>query len=193
MTDGQNLNLAIPINLLKLTLTQDINLTLAQLPHGSAISKETPKKTDEQFAAFLNSQDLNSQDHYNQMKIAGKTINFTWKVNDYKTGLSKVSIHGMINSLDYGNWLDLLLRNHRGEVMLYFAKLNNDIAINYPGASFSGNVLYQDYYTVLPSTPFPYGEVSYSSNGRWFVSHPLVSFFDLYSMGKSDQRVTISD
>ena len=187
MTDGQNLNFAIPINLLKLTLSQDIDLTLAQLPHEGVPSKATAKMTDEQFAVFLNSQ-------YNVLSIAEKTIRFTWKVNDYKTGLSKVSIHGMIDSRDYGKWMDLLNNNYRGEVMLYFAKLNNDIAINYPGASFSGNVLYQDYYTVLPSTPFfPYDEVSYSSNGQWFVSHPIVSFYDLYTLNKSDSRVNISD
>ena len=187
ITDGQNLNFAIPINLLKPTLTQDINLTLAQLPHGSVPSNETAKLTDEQFATFLNSPDR-------VLTIAGKTIRISWMVNDYKTGLSKESIHGIIDSRDFGNWMDLLNNNHRGEVMLYFAKLNNDIAINYPGNSFSGSVLYQDYYTILPSTPFfPSDEVSYSSNGQWFVSHPLVTFYDLYSMNKSDPRVNISD
>lgn len=186
VNDGQNLNFAIPINLLKLTLTEDINLTLAQLPRGSVRDSELTKKTDQEFADFLNSQ-------YNVMPIDGKIIHFSWKVNDYKTGLSKVNVHGIIDSIDYGNWMNLLNTNHKGDIMLYFAKINNEIALNYPGASFVGNVLYQDYYTILPSIPFATDEVSYSGNGKWFVSHQLVSFFDLYSMGKSDQRVNISD
>jgi len=142
--------------------------------------------TDEEFATFLNSQ-------YNVMTIAGKTVSFTWKVNDYTMGLSKVNVHGIVDSNDYVNWMNLLSTNHKGDIMLFFAKLNNDIVLNYPGDSFAGNVLYQNYYTVLPSTPFPYDEVSYTGNGKWFVSHPIVSFFDLYTLGKSDTRVTISD
>lgn len=184
INDAQNLNFSIPINLLKQTLTQDINLTLAQLPHGSVPSSQLAKNNDQEFADFLSSQ-------YAVMTIDGKTIHFTWKVNDYKTGLSKVSIHGIINSSDYGNWMDLLNNNHKGDVMIYFAKLNNDIATNYPGNSFSGNVLYEDYYPLPPQ--FPSNEVSFSPSTKWFVSHTLVSFFDLYSMGKSDPRVTISD
>lgn len=186
ISDGQNLNFATPINLLKMTLTHDSNLRLAELPRGTIPNPQSTKKTDQEFADFLNS-------HYNSMTIDGKTIRFSWKVNDYKSGLSKISIHGMINSMDFGNWMDLLVRNHRGQIMLYFAKLNNEIALNYPGDSFMGNVLYEDYYTILPSTPFPYDEVSYSGDGRWFVSHPIVTFYDLYSMNKSDPRVTISD
>ena len=186
MTDGQNLNFAIPINLLKLTLTQDIDLTLAQLPHGGPTSKETEIKTDDEFAAFLNS-------HYNVLTIAGKTVRFTWKVNDYKTGLSKVSVHGMIDSRDFGTWMDFLNLNHRGEIMLYFASLSNDIATNYPGESFLGNVLYQDYYTTLPAIRLAQGEVTYSGDGKWFISHPIVSFYDLYALNKSDLKVTITD
>ncbi len=184
--EGQNLNFAVPINLLKKLLIQDINLTLAELPSENIKNTQLTKKTDKEFENFLNAE-------YNLMNINGKTIRFSWRVNDYKSGISKVSIHGMINSTDYGNWVDLLIRNHRGEIMTHFAKLNNDIALNYPGDSFAGSVLYEDYYTILPSTPFPYDEVSYSENGRWFVSHPIISFFDLYPMNKSDQRVKISD
>ena len=184
ISDGQNY--AVPINLLKMILTHDINLTLAQLPRGNIINSPSTKKTDQEFADYLNS-------HYNLMTIEGKTIRFSWKVNDYKSGLSKISINGMIDSRDFGNWMDLLVRNHRGQIMLYFAKLNSEIALNYPGDSFMGNVLYEDYYTILPSTPFPYDEVSYSGDGRWFVSHPIVSFYDLYTMNKSEPRVTISD
>lgn len=186
ISDGQNLNFAIPINLVKQSSSQDINLTLAQMPRGSVTGSQLAKKTDQEFADFLNSQ-------YNVMLIDGKTIHFSWKVNDYQTGQSKVNVHGMIDSNDYGNWMNLLVMNHRTDIMLYFAKLNNDIAQNYPGDSFSGNVLYQDYYKILPPTPFPYDEVKYSNDGRWFVSHPLVSFYDLYSMGKADSRVIISD
>lgn len=185
MTDGQNLNFAIPINLLKPTLTQDINLTLAQLPHGSITSKEEAKMTDEQFEAFLNSQ-------YSTLTMAGKSIRFTWKVNDYKTGLSKVSIHGLIDSLDFGNWMELLKTNHKGDLMLYFANLNNEIATNYPGNSFYGSVLYQDYYNVLPAIQFAADEVSYSG-GKWLLSHPVVIFYDSYNFNKSEAKVNITD
>jgi len=187
VNDGQNLNFAIPINLLKLKLTQNIDLTLAQLPRGTVPSSQLTIKTDQEFVDLV----LNVK--YKVMIIAGKTINFSWKVNDYKTGVSKVSIHGKIVNTDYGSWMNLLSTNQRGEIMLYFAQLNNDIALNYPGETFMGSILYEDYYKILPSPSFPYDEVSYSGDGRWFVSHPLVSFFDLYSMGKSDPRVTISD
>ena len=186
INDGQNLDYAIPINLLKQSFTQDVNLTLPQMPRGSVPESQITKKTDQEFADFLNSQ-------YNVMLIDGKTIHFSWKVNDYKTGQSKVSVHGIVDSIDYGNWMSLLNTNHRGDIMLYFAKINNEIALNYPGESFVGNLLYQDYYTILPSIPFTADEVSYSGNGKWFISHQLVSFFDMYSMGKSDQRVNITD
>ncbi|MHB8132460.1 MAG: trypsin-like peptidase domain-containing protein, partial [Mobilitalea sp.] len=197
VTDGQNLYFSTPINLLKAISTQDINLTLAQLPRDSAPTLELTQITDEEFADplhFLNSEGnlKNVKNPYNVMEIAGKSVRFIWKVNNYQNSSSKISINGKINSRDYGNWMNLLNTNHRGEVMLYFAKLNSEIATNYPGVSFSGSVLYQDNCTVLPSTSFPY-DVSYSGNGSWFVSYPIVTFYDLYTLGKSDAKVVISD
>ena len=95
------------------------------------------------------------------MTIAGKSVHFSWKVNDYQTGLSDVSVHGIMDSTDYGNWMEILNANARWSMMIYFAKINNDIAVNYSGNSFLGSVLYQDYpYLAFPK--FPYSDVTYS-------------------------------
>lgn len=185
VTNGQNLNLAIPINLLKPMLTQDINTTLAQLPRESVPTQLT-KKTDPEFAAYLNSQ-------YCVMTIAGKSVHFSWKVNDYQTGSSDISIHGMMDSTDYGNWMEILNANGRGSIMFFFANINNDIAENYPGKSFVGSVLYQDYYSYLASPQFPYNDVTYYGDGKWLVKHIIVSFYDLHKLNTSDPRVTVSD
>lgn len=185
VTNGQNLNLAIPINLLKPMLTQDINTKLAQLPRESVPTQLT-KKTDSEFAAYLNSQ-------YCVMTIAGKSVHFNWKVNDYQTGSSDISIHGMMDSTDYGNWMEILNANGRGSIMFFFANINNDIAENYPGKSFVGSVLYQDYYSYLASPQFPYNDVTYYGDGKWLVKHIIVSFYDLHKLNTSDPRVTVSD
>jgi len=208
--NGQNLYLSIPINLVKSILTQDINQTLAQLPRESSatptpipipIPTQTPtptKSTDQEFADPLNHlnsisnlKDLNNP--YSVMTIAGKSVHFIWKVNDYQSGLSDISIHGMMDPRDYGNWVQIINSNERASIMLYFAQINNDIAANYPRNSFSGSILYQDYYPSLASTQFPYSEVKFAGDGKWLVTHTIVSFYDLYKLNTSDPRVNVSD
>jgi S1-C subfamily serine protease len=186
LTDGQNFYLATPINLLKPMLTQDINQTLAQLPHESLSTPEQTKKTDQEFTDYLNSQ-------YSVMTIAGKSVHFSWKVNDYKSGLSDISIHGMMDSTDYGNWMQIINANAKANIMAYFAQINNDIAENYSDKSFSGSVLYQDYYPYLASPQFPYNEVTFVGDGKWLVKHTIVSFYDLYKLNKSDPKVNVAD
>ncbi|OLN32170.1 cell wall-binding repeat-containing protein [Desulfosporosinus metallidurans] len=186
MAGGQNLYLSTPINLLKPMLTQDINQTLAQLPRESSPTPEQTKKTDQEFAAYLNSQ-------YGVMPIAGKSVRFTWKVNDYKSGVSDISFHGMMNSADYGNWIQIINANARADIMLYFAQINNDIAENYPGKSFSGSVLYQDYYPYFASPQFPPNDVTFAGDGKWLVKHTIVSFYDLYKLNTSEPRVNVAD
>lgn len=198
VTSGQNLHMSIPINLLKPMLTQDINLTLAQLPRESLPITEQIKLTDEEFADPLNS--LNSiynlknlTNSYSVMTIAGKSVRFIWKVNDYQSGSSDIRILGIMNPRDYGNWIEIINANERANIMLYFAQLNNDIAKNYPGKSFSGTVIYQDYYPYLASPQFPMEDVTFAGNGRWLVKHTIVSFYDLYKQGISDPRVNVVD
>ena len=197
VTNGQNLYLSTPINLLKPMLTQNIDQTLVQLPRVSLSTPELGKLTDQEFADpsnYLNSSDnLKGLNYpYNVMEFAGKSVHFIWKVNDYQTGLGDISIHGIMNPRDYGNWIQLI-NNERASIMLYFAKINNDIAENYPGKSFSGSVLYQDYYSNLASTQFPYSEVTYAGDGKWLVTHTVMSFYDLYKSNTSDPRVIVPE
>lgn len=185
--NAKDLYLALPINTLKQVLTEDFGLSLDQLPRQSDTTSTDSKMTDQEFAELLNSK-------YDAMTIAGKTVRFTWKVNDYQSGSATISVHGMMNPTDLAPWLELIEEERRGEMMVYFSSVCSDISLNYPDTTFMGNVLYQEYYGRLPSTPFfPYNEVSYTTDGKWFVSHPVVNFYNLFPQGKSDVRVTITD
>lgn len=197
IADGQTLYLAIPTNLLKPMITQDINKTLAQLPHASSETGVT-NLTDEDFSNSLNylnsTTNLKDLDNaYSVMTISGKSVHFIWKVNDYQSGTAEMSIHGIMDPKDYGNWISLIKANEKGNIMAYFAQLNNDIIKNYPGKSFSGNVLYQDYYPYYASPQFPANEVTFSGDGKWLVKHTIVSFYDLYASSTSDPRVNVLD
>ncbi|MFZ3132287.1 MAG: hypothetical protein WA125_14625, partial [Desulfosporosinus sp.] len=138
-----------------------------------------------------NLQDLKNS--YSVMTIAGKSVHFIWKVNDYQTGLFDINIHGIINPKDYGNWMQIINADQRGSIMAYFSQINNEIADKYSGKSFSGSVLYQDYYTNLTATKFPYNEVTFAGDGKWLVKHTLVSFYDLHKLNTSDSRVDLKD
>lgn len=187
VSGAESLNLALPINSLKKMFAQDNSLTLEQISRPGTSDPDAVKKTDEEFASFLNSK-------YNAMTIDGLTVRFTWKVNDYQSGSADLSIHGMMESGDLGYWLELIDKEQRGEMLLFFGNLSGEIKRLYPDTTFMGNVLFQDYYYILPPKPyFPYNEVSYTSDGKWFVSHPVVTFYDLYPQGKSDARVMLTD
>jgi serine protease Do len=198
-TDGisneSNLNLATPANSLKSLLTQDINKTLAQLPREGSSIPDGTDVTDEDFTNSLNY--LNSIDNlknldnsYSIMTIAGKSVRFIWKVNDYQSGTADLSIHGIMDPRDYANWISLINDNQKGNIMAYFAQLNNDIAKNYPGKSFSGSVLYRDYYA-NPTAQFSQSEVSFAGSGKWLVKHTIVSFYN--TSNTSDPRVNVMD
>ena len=98
-----------------------------------------------------------------------------------------------MDTIDYGNWIQIINANERASIMVYFAQLNNDIAANYPGKSFSGNVLYQDYYPYFASPQFPSNDVTFAGDGKWLVKHTIVSFYDLYKLNTSDPRVNLAD
>lgn len=186
VTSEQNLYLSTPINLLKPLLTLDINLTLAQLPRESLGGSDQQKMTDQAFAESLNVK-------YGEMNIANKIIRCSWKVNDYQSGVSEISIHGtLISKIDYENWMEVINANERGTIMLYFAQINNYITENYSGKSFLGNILYQDYYTYIDSK-FPYNDVTFAGDGKWLVKHTMVSFYDLDKFDTSGPSVRVSD
>ncbi|TGE33802.1 cell wall-binding repeat-containing protein [Desulfosporosinus sp. Sb-LF] len=198
VTNGQNLYLSIPINLAKPMLTQDINQTLGQLPReGSTLPKEVIVTNQELTDPlnYLNSTSnlKNLKTAYSVMTIAGKSVHFIWKVNDYQSGSSDISIHGIMDPRDYGNWVQILNANEKGSIMAYFAQLNNDIAENYPGKSFLGSVLYQDYYPYFASPQFPSNDVTFAGDGKWLVKHTVVSFYDLYKSNTPDPRVNVPD
>ncbi|WP_407306618.1 cell wall-binding repeat-containing protein [Desulfosporosinus sp. SB140] len=197
ITDGQNLYLSVPINKLKPMLTQDINQTLSQLPRENNTTPVT-EVTDQDFTDplnYLNSTEnlKNLENSYSVMTIAGKSVHFIWKVNDYQSGTADISIHGIMNPKDYGNWTALINSNEQGSIMAYFVQINNDLAKNYPGESFSGNVLYQDYYPYFASPQFPSNEVTFVGDGKWLVKHSIVAFFDLHTSNTSDPRVNVLD
>ncbi|MDQ7093925.1 cell wall-binding repeat-containing protein [Desulfosporosinus sp. PR] len=198
VTDGQNLYLAIPANSLKSLLTQDINKTLAQLPHNSSAAPVKTDLTDDDFADsdnYLNSSYnlKNLKGSYSVMTIDNKSVRFVWQVNDYQSGTADLSIHGYMDPKDYANWVALLKANKKGSIMAYFVQINNDIAQNYPGKSFAGSVVYQDYYPYYASPQFPENEVTFAGGGKWLVNHVVASFYDLHTQNISDPEVNVPD
>lgn len=200
-TAGQNLYYSTPINLLKPMLTQNINQTLAQLPRESISTTGQAKSTDQEFADYLNNLKIPDRlegigikkSPFSVMTIADKSVRFSWKVNDYQSGVSDISIHGIMDPRDYGNWIQIINMNEKASIMFHFAQLNNAIAENYPGKSFSGSVLYEDYYPYFASPQFPSNDVTFAGAGRWLVKHTIVSFYDLRKLNISDPRVNVSD
>ncbi|WP_088228997.1 cell wall-binding repeat-containing protein [Desulfosporosinus sp. FKB] len=200
VSDGQNFYLAMPSNSLKPLLTKDINKTLAQLPHDSSAAS-IPVETDLTSADFSNPDNyLNSSynlrgldSSYSVMTIDNKSVHFLWKVTVNQSGTSNLSILGYMNPKDYANWVALLKANQKGSIMAYFVQINNDLAKNYPGRSFSGNIVYQDYYPYYASPQFPENEVSFAGGGRWLVNHVAASFYDLRTKNISDPTVTVQD
>lgn len=199
VTNGQNLYLSIPSNSLKPMITQDINQTLAQLPRDSVTTPVTDV-TDQDFLDplnYLNSTEnlKNLEQTYSVLTLPGRSesVRIIWKVNDYQSGTADISIHGIINPKDYGNWTALINANERGSIMAYFVQINNDLAKKYPGKSFSGSVLYQDYYPYYASPQFPPNEVTFAGGGKWLVKHTIVTFYDLYPSNTSDPKVNVLD
>ena len=101
--------------------------------------------------------------------------------------------HGLMNPRDYGNWVEINNAHEQGSIMAYFTKINQDIAENYPGKSFTGSVLYEDYYPYLASPQLPYNEVTFVGSGKWLVKHTIVTFYDLRKLNTSDPRVNVLD
>ncbi|WP_088188285.1 cell wall-binding repeat-containing protein [Desulfosporosinus sp. FKA] len=200
VTDGQNFYLAMPSNSLKPLLTQDINKTLTQLPHDSSAAA-IPIETDLTSSDYLNPDNyLNSsynlrdlKSSYSVMTISNKSVHFYWKVTVNQSGPSNLSILGYMNPKDYPNWVALLKANQKGSIMAYLVQINNDLAQNYPGKSFSGSIVYQDYYPYYATPQFPANEVTFAGGGRWLVNHLAASFYDLRTKNISDPMVTVQD
>ncbi|MDI6880990.1 MAG: cell wall-binding repeat-containing protein [Desulfitobacteriaceae bacterium] len=205
--EAQNLNFIVPANAIKPYLSSGGTITLASLlgtsgsslpavdpvaggtlPIGSSgnspvVTPVATKMSDAEFAAYLNK-------NYGTLVIQGKSMHFTWKVNDFKLG-QDVNINGFIQPNDFGNWLELLLDGYKSEIERAFSAINRDIATNYPGKTFWGSVTYQDYYSFYPRGYEP-SEVSYSPyKDAWLVTHIIVSFFDFRFGGVADPTVRV--
>ena len=218
--DSQNLNFCIPINDVKQFLSTDNDIALPVVgtpitpvvvptipvviptptyptitppiiqtpyiptyPMPVTTSSSIGIMSDQQFESFLNNQ-------YGAMTIDGKTVHFTWKVNDFRSGTVDVNIIGIIDSNDFGNWLDMLINYKQNDIIAFFNRLNSDVIKNYPSKKFFGNVLYQDTYSFYPSS-FPANDISITSDFKWRVTHGIVSFYDFRGGSDPDPRVTI--
>lgn len=126
--------------------------------------------TDSEFQSYLNS-------NYGSLTIDGKSVSFTWKVNQFASGNTSETITANLNPDQYLNWLSWISAGKQTDIKTFFGEVASDTKTKYPGKTFFGDIIYQDEYSFYPSS-YDYDEVTYDSvTGKWLITHTVADFY----------------
>ncbi|HHY37696.1 MAG TPA: trypsin-like serine protease [Clostridia bacterium] len=160
---GQNLNLAVPVNVAK-ALLQNIG-PLAALPEAPEPERKTVLTSEDVV-------DLLNEECFGFEGKAGE-VRFSYHLLGRPTGSFDIEVCGDIDPDTYLEWL-LFEQDERESVVKQIA---NTVAEACGDMTFGVVLFYQDYWDTYPSS-FDPEEVSLSLDGRsWLVTHVIASVF----------------
>lgn len=143
----------------------------------------TTNMSDADFKNYLNQ-------NFGTLTIDDQTVHFTYTMGaDLFSSMVDKTIMGHIDENDIIVWLKWILNKKQSDIKPFFEKINQAIANNYPDKSYFGDITYQHRYSFYPDA-YPVNEVSYS-DGKWLVTHSIVTFGDLKVGGISNPEVDV--
>lgn len=146
-----------------------------------SVPSTSTKMSDTDFQNYLNQ-------NFGTLTIDGQSVRFNYNFSQINLFVDK-SLLVSLNENDFITWENWIIVQKQNEMRSFFEKVNQSIIDNYPGKTFFGDVTYQHRYSFYPDA-FPAKEISYS-NGKWLVTHSIVTFYNMQAMGIFKQGVEI--
>lgn len=176
LKDGQNINLAVPINDCQQIFTQNLNLSLddvyaqnilAPVPTSSSLAVPTASSSYQDFQNYLNT-------IYGTLEYGKYKFHFTWLVTTGTDG-GDYYIYGSIKKEEFQDWQKLLSENHI-PLRNFAIAMNTFMKTNFSGKTYFGGLVYRDVFDQRP-TDFPDNEIKITASGKYSLFHTLLMFY----------------
>lgn len=155
------------------TSTNSTNISNTSIP--------TPPTDINELQGYLNN-------NFSTLEVAGKKMNFNWKVNNVMVTNAKIDIqvHPYIDADSYVTWVNLCSQGHGKELNDNLLSVFKIIQIGFPKKS-----VWLDGILECSTKTYPYGfnakDVSYNdSTGNWDIFHSIISILDMDGKGGND-------
>lgn len=174
-SDGQNLNLAIPISEAKSVFNKNLTVTLTNLNSTSAYSGGSAgKMTDDQFANYIFS-------NYGSRTVG----NYTIRPSEVKTFILEsdgtICFNLMFDEYGFSDFAGALEDGYDSDLEDWLYDCSKEAAANYPEENVMVSFMFQDSFDEYPSPPFSAENISYS-DGSWLVT--WIPVYDLVDSGQ---------
>lgn len=174
-TQGQNLNLAIPINESKNMFDGTLQVPLAELNGITVGGSGSSPLSDQEFADYIYTE-------YGTRTVGGYTVSLsevTWLV--LKSDGTKC-FNLMLDKYELGDFVGAAADGYFAELEDWLYEIAAEAAANYPDERLMVGFMFQDYFDEYPD-PFSPDHIDYA-NGAWLVTWiPVaasVNFGDIY-------------
>ncbi|WP_170932791.1 cell wall-binding repeat-containing protein [Desulfosporosinus sp. FKB] len=178
LENGQNINLAIPINDCKQIFTQNLNLSLdgvyaqnilVPVPTSSSLAAPTASSSYQNFQNYLNTV-------YGTLEYSNYKFHITWQVEPGTKG-EDYFIFGSIKKEEFHDWQKLLSENHT-PFRNFADAMNTFMKTNFSSKTYLGGLYYFDEFDQRP-TDFPEDEIHITASGKYVLMHlSLMFYFD---------------